>query len=304
MFNTRLFELVAVALHQFGVVLHQLEFRMHQGDIDYMTNWTMEKPDYEDDEWEPVKPLPTIFNNPYYVDWQIYPEAVADMVGYWAEDRILGGVVVFDRRAELNGDGELTGEPPNIYLHPSRANTTFRVTQLLDQQQEALVDFLLAEPGPPAASTDAPPVPGPLPVIVDDRNRTRVSPEDSLVFRGIYRDIWERKPLDRTQWYIVKRRPQDYIDYPEIMVEALVLHKAAGWSLPEGKLKRYLAGDEILPDGPTKRSFDEYKEFVGHEKEVNMIFQQAVKEDTEVEGEEGPGGQEGGGRDPREETRE
>jgi hypothetical protein len=26
-----------------------------------------------------------------------YPEGIADMVGYWAKDRILGGVVLFDR---------------------------------------------------------------------------------------------------------------------------------------------------------------------------------------------------------------
>ena len=38
MFNTRLIEIVAVALHQFGVLLHQLQLRMHQGDIEYMVN--------------------------------------------------------------------------------------------------------------------------------------------------------------------------------------------------------------------------------------------------------------------------
>lgn len=38
MFNTRLIEMVAVALHQFGVLLHQMDFRIHQGDIEYMIN--------------------------------------------------------------------------------------------------------------------------------------------------------------------------------------------------------------------------------------------------------------------------
>lgn len=217
MFNTRLIELVAVALHQFAVLLHELEFRMHRGDIEYMINWTMPKPEYEGDDWEPIKPLPTIFNSPYYCDWEIYPQGVADMVGYWAEDRILGGVVVFDRRAELDADGKLTGEPPNIYLHPNRAKVTLRVTQLLDHQQQALVDFLLAKPelpDPAAAPGDAAvPVPCPLPILVDHHNRTRVSPEEAIVERGIYRDIWEREPEDRLGWSKARRRPRCALDF-------------------------------------------------------------------------------------------
>ncbi|KAK0732296.1 hypothetical protein B0H67DRAFT_525917 [Lasiosphaeris hirsuta] len=286
-FNTRLIEMVAVALHQFGVLLHQLEFRMHQGDIEYMINWTMPKPDYEGEFWQPFKPLPSIFNNPYYSDWEVYPESVADMVGYWAEDRILGGVVIFDRRAELDADGGLTGEPPNIYLHPSRDNVTFRVTQLLDRQQQALVDFLLARPDPAAAPGDlpVPPVPCPLPILVDDRNRVRVSPEKALVLRSIYRDIWERRPLTRDQWHVAIRRPQNQIDYPEIGIQSLVLNRAAGVPLPEGKLKRYLDGEETLPEGPTKRIFDEYRELVGHDKRVKLGVPEEVKHEAKDEAE-------------------
>lgn len=276
MFNTRLIEMVAVALHQFGVLLHQLEFRMHQGehDIEYYINWTMPKPDDEDDNWVPWKPLPTIFHNSFYQDWQIYPEGVADMVGYWAEDRILGGVVLFDRRAELDADGNLTGEPPNIYLHPSRENSTFRITQLLDWQQQALVDFLLAaNPGPEDAAaaapgnTDTPPIQCPIPVLVDDRNRTRVDPVEALVLRGVYRDIWERRPADRDQWHTARRRPKNQIDYPEVGIVGLMANYCAGDALPEGQLKRYLEGRETIPEGPTKRWFDEYKEAVARYEE-------------------------------------
>jgi hypothetical protein len=32
-----------------------------------------------------------------YVDFDQYPNGVADIVGYWAEANIFGGVVVFDR---------------------------------------------------------------------------------------------------------------------------------------------------------------------------------------------------------------
>ncbi|KAK3339790.1 hypothetical protein B0T25DRAFT_626566 [Lasiosphaeria hispida] len=83
-FDIRLIEMVAVALHQFGGLLHQIEFRMRQGEIEYMINWTMPKPDYEGEFWEAFKPLPSIFNNPYYSDWKTYPEGVAGMFGYWA----------------------------------------------------------------------------------------------------------------------------------------------------------------------------------------------------------------------------
>lgn len=297
MFNTRLIEIVAVALHQFGVLLHQLQFRMHQGDIEYIVNWTMPKQETDFDNWEPLLPLPTIFNNPSYIDSAVYPEGVADMVGYWAEDRILGGVVFLNRRVELDANGDLTGEPVNIYLHPCRAKVTFRVTQLLDGQQQALVDFLLAKHDPAAAPGDALPVPCPLPIIVDDRNRVRVSPEDALVLRGIYRDIWERRPLDRDEWRIAKRRPQNQIDYPESGVQALIINQVAG-DPPLRMLKRYLDGEETLPEGPMKRMFDEYREIADrYEKRATRDTPEEANNDAEGKAEEGA---EGAKREERE----
>lgn len=32
-----------------------------------------------------------------YMDYDQYPNGLADIAGYWAEDRIFGGVVLFDR---------------------------------------------------------------------------------------------------------------------------------------------------------------------------------------------------------------
>lgn len=40
----------------------------------------------------------TLFRHKFYLDADLYPEGVADVVGYWAESRIFGGVVLFDRR--------------------------------------------------------------------------------------------------------------------------------------------------------------------------------------------------------------
>lgn len=46
---------------------------------------------------EPVKALPHLFFNIHYRAYEQYPFGIADMAGYWAEDRIFGGVVLFDR---------------------------------------------------------------------------------------------------------------------------------------------------------------------------------------------------------------
>ena len=40
----------------------------------------------------------TFFRHDWYDDHGQYPDGIADQVGYWAEARILGGVVLFDRR--------------------------------------------------------------------------------------------------------------------------------------------------------------------------------------------------------------
>jgi hypothetical protein len=40
----------------------------------------------------------TLFCHSWYRDYDQYPNGIAGSVGYWAEARILGGVVLFDRR--------------------------------------------------------------------------------------------------------------------------------------------------------------------------------------------------------------
>lgn len=80
-----------MALHQFGVLLFQLDLRLHQGDVDSIVRWTMPRPPTATGVWVDVPARPTIFNHPAYLDVDIYPEGVADIVGYWVEDRILAG---------------------------------------------------------------------------------------------------------------------------------------------------------------------------------------------------------------------
>jgi hypothetical protein len=257
LFATRLIEIVAVAIHQFGVLLYQLDLRLHQGsNIEEIVRWTMPRTPDDLEDWMPVPARPTIFNHSGYLNNDIYSEGVADMVGYWTEDRIFGGVVVFDRRKERDGDGGQIENPPNVYPHPGRANVTRRVTQLPDDQQQDMIEFLLADTessASPSASASPPSIakPSPLPILIDRQNRTRVEPEYALTQHGICRDVWERKPLNRSQMAIFDRRPQEELDYPEIMEELARVNWKAGIAPPEGLLELY--PDISLPAGQRGR---------------------------------------------------
>ncbi|KAM0425393.1 hypothetical protein ACHAPT_009450 [Fusarium lateritium] len=216
-FNTRLVELVAVTLHQIGVLLFQLDLRMHQGNVDSIVNWRMPPVEGLVD----VPPRPTLFSHHAYLDADIYPEGVANIVGYWAEDRILGGVAVFDRGAE-----DLAAMP-NIYFHSCRRRQTHRVYQLRDEQQDALFRFLCAETDSP------PPDPNPLPVLSGAQNRVRVDSEVAITHHSIYRDVWERKPITMEEALTLERRPKSDLDYPELAEEVFRINKQLGISLPQ-----------------------------------------------------------------------
>ncbi|KAI5456877.1 hypothetical protein BGZ63DRAFT_395034 [Mariannaea sp. PMI_226] len=217
-FNTRLVELVAAALHQIGVILYQLDFRLHEGDIDGIVNWKFPT---EGTGLADINPQPTIFCHHAYLHSDIYPEGVADMVGYWVEDRIIGGVVAFDRRAEEEGRVE------NIYFHSSREKQTIRVYQLLDEQQQALFDFLLEETSSPPPPRDL------LPILGGIHNRVRVDAWIAHTQKLIYRDIWERKPHTWRELEFFQRRPQDELDYPEIRGQIFRINTILGIQLPK-----------------------------------------------------------------------
>jgi hypothetical protein len=130
------------------------------------------------------------------------------MVGYWAESRILGGVVLFDRR-ELDAEPcvefgtDFKVDPDAIFFHPDREGITYRICQLLPEQRKALLDFLIAEPSPPS----------PFPILPSKDNRIRVCPEDPITMTGIYRDIWERKEIHPPREW-VRRCVVDTFNYP------------------------------------------------------------------------------------------
>ncbi|KAF4416195.1 Hydroxycinnamoyl-Coenzyme A shikimate quinate hydroxycinnamoyltransferase [Fusarium acutatum] len=200
-FQLRLIEMTACALHQIGVQLSQLE-KFHDPattaghDIESTIKW--ERPP---DDLCRIPPKPTMFIATQFTAHDRYPNGVDDMVGYWAENRILGGVALFDRSQTWTG-----GDEPNFYFQCTRERVTFRVCQLLDTQQSALISFLLADPED--ANNKCP-----LPILPTSENRVRIDPGDAIPVKKVYRDIWERKHSPR-RWRAPRlERPKTSLDY-------------------------------------------------------------------------------------------
>lgn len=97
-FGLSLVELVAIACHQIAGFLYQLEDNTHR--TDYETWLAKEQVlfDNGDEKYKyyPLEPPAPFYHDEYYIHEQ-YPRGVSDMVGYWAETMIFGGVVLFDR---------------------------------------------------------------------------------------------------------------------------------------------------------------------------------------------------------------
>lgn len=102
-FHLRLIELVAAAVHQIGVLLFRADNKLHtKEEIETIVSWKwdahwVELGDRRGVWEEPLPPRPTLFYHVEYMDHDQYPDGLADVAGYWAEDRILGGVALFDR---------------------------------------------------------------------------------------------------------------------------------------------------------------------------------------------------------------
>jgi hypothetical protein len=137
----------------------------------------------------------------------LYPAGLADAVGYWAENRVFGGVIIFDRSEAWHDDGR---PEPNVYLHSDRKHSTFRVWQTLDGQHQSLVNFLLSSP---ASASPGESQTCPLPLSASADNLKRFDP-DAATRKKVYRDIWERGPPRGAYDHCVK----DLLDYPELLL--------------------------------------------------------------------------------------
>lgn len=199
-FKMRLIELVAEAVHEIAVLLFNSGTSLHSDQK--ITSWT---PPKDDIFWEmnPEGHWPTLFYHQWYSDHEQYPSGIADMVGFWAEARILGGVVLFDRR-DPNKFAE--AQPDSIWFHSDRSEVTYRIYQLLDGQKLALLDFLTSEA----------PRQNVLPILGDEKNICREDPEQPIEETGIYRHIWDRKPPSEDACDGRSRDVWDEFDYPTL----------------------------------------------------------------------------------------
>ncbi|KAG8164394.1 hypothetical protein KVR01_006312 [Diaporthe batatas] len=129
-----------------------------------------------------------------------YPDGVADIVGYWAENWIFGGVVVFSRG---ESGAELINESPrftkqkcnDVWLHSFREGATYRneVRALTEDQLTRLLSFLESEPAGSSAQETAVENDCPLPIKLRFHYKLRRDADNCIPEHNIYRDRWERK---------------------------------------------------------------------------------------------------------------
>lgn len=207
-FNLRLIELVAPALHQIAVFLFQLEEKLHEPettgglDIGDIVRWERPAGILPDFLYR-YEPWPTLFIHPAFTAHEQFPNGVADIVGFWAEDRVLGGVALFDRSQSWGDENE-----PNVYFQSCRTQMTYRIWQLMDNQQSSLVGYLLSDH--PTSEIC------PLPILHSRDNKIRVDAGDVIEAHKIYRNLWERAPFQPHPR--IGRGPcvQNPIDYPDM----------------------------------------------------------------------------------------
>ncbi|KAK2785061.1 hypothetical protein FQN51_003948 [Onygenales sp. PD_10] len=174
-FRLRLMELVAVACHNIAVELY------------IKAGGGIQKP-------APLPPKPrshpllrppppniTELFHEAYEDHEQYPNGIADIVGYWAEYRLFGGVVLFDR-------GESRLECKSAFIHPIKAR---RIYQLSDQQIDGFCTFVSSKHSHEYTRSYST-------RFQAEHYARRVDLFDSMAL-GIYRDVHERKLPDPRQ---------------------------------------------------------------------------------------------------------
>jgi hypothetical protein len=87
-----------VTCHQIAVFLFDTEGENHKAQYN---EWLAEQQRLHDAgseeyRYDPVEPS-VVFYHRSYDEYDQYPHGISDMVGYWAEAKIFGGVVLFDR---------------------------------------------------------------------------------------------------------------------------------------------------------------------------------------------------------------
>ncbi|KAF2493089.1 hypothetical protein BU16DRAFT_466381 [Lophium mytilinum] len=194
-YKLRLLEMIAVACHSIAALLYKevkgdaipTERSLYQPPpITYPPSYdgTIRKPVAR----PPYLVLPTDFYHMSYQAIEQYPDGIANVVGYWAELRIFGGVVVFDR-------GESGEECKDAFLHPQPHRRMMH--QLHDHQIDQLDNFksVKREGSLEGVETMLPPLP-----FQNERYSRRLDEWEALgqhIFRDMYERRWDAPPPQR-----------------------------------------------------------------------------------------------------------
>ncbi|KAJ4310291.1 hypothetical protein N0V84_011043 [Fusarium piperis] len=181
-FNLRLIELVVVACHQIAAYLFSLDNGVHKHEV--YDNWMRQQLIESVLQSRPGKARsmyripPAAFFHSAYVYPEQYPQGLGDVAGYWAEGKIFGGVVIFDR-------GETELECKAMWIDGARWKGPHTLYPPMKEQFDSLVKFLLSEPNKDILC--------PLPIHGTDENRPRWHPWHAFSRYHIFRDRYEKK---------------------------------------------------------------------------------------------------------------
>ncbi|KAH7245733.1 hypothetical protein BKA59DRAFT_174148 [Fusarium tricinctum] len=215
-FKLRLIELTVVACHQIGAYLFGLDDGAHKHDL--YNNWremAMEERRNGVESRKYASITPTAFSHRLYRHFEQYPRGLADVAGYWAESKIFGGIVVFDR-------GETETECKSIWIHGELVKGPKTLYPPTEEQFDNLVKFLTSFPNEDSTC--------PFPIHGTSVNRPRWDAYDAFTHQHIFRDKYERKLPSKPP-----RRGcvDNSVDWPELEDQRILM--LAHITTPEGE---------------------------------------------------------------------
>ncbi|KAI6758791.1 hypothetical protein HG530_011031 [Fusarium avenaceum] len=222
-FKLRLIELTVVACHQIGAYLFGLDDGAHKHEL--YNNWKEMAMEERRNGVEARKyyfPSPIAFSSRSYRAFKQYPMGLADIAGYWAESKIFGGVVVFDRGETETEILIVFVQCKSMWIHGDLAKGPKTLYPPTEEQFDDLAKFLTSSPN--KDSTYPFPMPG------KSVNRPRWDAHDALAHQHIFCDKHER---------ILPSKPprrgcvESSVDWPELEDQRILM--SAHMTTPEGE---------------------------------------------------------------------
>ncbi|KAK3942857.1 hypothetical protein QBC46DRAFT_457253 [Diplogelasinospora grovesii] len=202
-FHLRLIEMLAVSVHQIAAYIFDQRDDHANRNKQYYDAWVTEQQrqnagDKESGYYTYTEP-PVVFYHPCYCDYEQYPRGIFDVVGYWAEAKIFGGVLLFDR-------GESETECKELWIHTGKRSPRTLFPPTPDQFQR-FVDFLQSEKSGSGTASSCP-----LPIRPTKHNRPRWFHYHASKYFHIFRDKYDSR---HPEFFLWPERPS-ITDFPEM----------------------------------------------------------------------------------------